>query len=122
MATATKARKTEPKTVTLAEKVASWRELMLQAEALEEVIKEEILEKGESMAFEGCAATYRKGLARTDYEALGKEAAVETAGFETTKVDWKKAIEAAGNAIPETLKAKHTKDAGPSVSLKITAV
>ena len=86
-------------------------------DALEAEIKSEVLALGRSQEAEGVKVTYRKGVAKIDYEAAAIALEVPTAEFESVKIDYTKAVKAAKVSAPEL--EPFTTTGEPSVSIKL---
>jgi len=101
----------------LTEKLAAYREAKEFANALEAEIKAEVLALGKSQEAEGVKVTYRKGVAKIDYEAAAISLAVPTMAFESLKIDYTAAVKAA-KPQPSLLEP-FTTTGEPTVSIKL---
>jgi len=83
--------------LSLTDMMARWKELRIEADALEVLIEQEVLRLGKTQKYNGVVASYTAGRGRYDYEAAAKAAnapgfVIEQ--FTTPVVDWRKVCEA----------------------------
>lgn len=101
----------------LAIAVLAWEKKKRELDDLEQIIKQEVLERGESQTVGNVRVTYRNGRKSYDYEFAGKQAPVEVIGQFTTeetviKTDWRAICKHAGIIAPFS-------EGSPSVSIKL---
>lgn len=103
----------------LAQTMLAWEELMVQAKALEDQIKEVVLSLEKTQVVGNVRATYSTGRKSYQYEDAWREHGLDTGldieDYEKISYDYKKACEDGGLDVPFT-------QSDPSVLLKLQEV
>jgi len=94
-----------------------YAQLCQDLKGLEVEIQQEVKTLAKTQKIDGVIASYRKGVARVDYEAAAKALGIPTAGYESVKIDYTKAVKAA-KLEPAKLHP-YTKTGDPTVSISL---